>query len=334
MIARPKRGGAASRFLFLGAAGALTMLSSLAAPPAAADPIRGEWVGRPVESFGRTTVHKLALETDGHTAKGELLVTLTMPVPLSSWIDRFCDGEETLEQAVRYRVTGEQQGNSLALRYQGPKVEACTCAGKCIVKDKSGSIDAVLDPGSGRLVWDDRVLYGAATTQVDGTGGAVEPPRADVSVAGAWTTTPSRSLDRTTTRLLDLREQSGALTGTYAERTSRPFPLSSWRDRFCGGSATWDMVEQWEVQGTRQQDSVELSATKGRIVACSCPGKCRTTTRSTTLELRVTADGSQLRASDDVYERARSAPDRPPPTRLPEPLPPGQGVDDYPPAAP
>lgn len=307
---------------------------ALLAAPALAEPLRGEWIGRPTESFGRTTVHKLTLETDGTTVKGDLVVTTTMPVPLSSWIDRFCDGNETLEQVVRYRVSGEQQGNGLSLRYQGPKVESCTCEGKCVVKDKSGAIDAIVDPGAGQLVWDGSILYGAAAVAAEAAGATVAVAPADVAVDGSWTTAASTSLDMTTTRLLDLTEAGGVLSGTYAERTSRPFPLSSWRDRFCGGADAWTMVEQWEVRGTRRVDRVTLDATKGRIVSCSCEGKCRTTARSTNIELRVTADGSQLRGDVGVFERTAPPPPPPAPALLPEPLAPGQGVDDYPAAAP
>lgn len=304
-------------------------LAALLSTTAHADPVAGEWVSRPTESFGTTLTHRLSLTTDGHVVKGEFTVTSTMPVPLSSWVDRFCDGNDVFEQVVRYRVTGEQEGAHFDLRYQGPKVEACTCESKCVVKDRAGSIDAMLN--GGQLVWGDRILYGGASAQGGQPVIPDEPPPANIAITGSWTTTPSSSLDVTTTRLLDLQDVNGVITGTYAERTKRPFPLSSWRDRFCDGADAWNMVEQWEVTGTRRMDAVTIETTKGRITVCSCPQKCRSTSRGTTYELKVTADGRQLRGGTGVYEQVAPPPT---PTRLPEPTDTDPTLESYPQATP
>lgn len=311
------------------AALALTLTLAI---PARAEPITGDWISRPTESFGKTLTHRLQLTSDGHAVKGELTVTSSMPVPLSSWVDRFCDGHDMLEQVIRYRVTGEQEGSRFDLRYQGAKVESCSCDSKCIVKDRSGSIDATLN--GGQLVWGDRILYGGATIQDGQPVVPDELPPADVSISGSWTTAPSSSLDITTTRLLDLRDQGGVITGTYAERSKRPFPLSSWRERFCDGADAWNMVEQWEVTGTRRLDVVSMETSKGRITVCSCPQKCRSTSRGATIELKVTADGQQLRGTTGVYERDALPPEAPVPTLLPEPTGAPATLEAYPQATP
>lgn len=300
--------------------------------PALAEPVTGDWMSRPAESFGNTVTHRLQLTTDGAAVKGDLTVTTSMPVPLSSWVDRFCNGNEVLEQIVRYRVTGTQAGSRLDLRYQGPKIESCTCESKCIVKDRSGSISAAIN--GAQLVWGDRILYGAIASQDGQATVPEELPPADLPVTGSWTTAPTSSLDVTTTRLLDLQDQGGVIAGTYAERTMRPFPLSSWRDRFCGGSEAWEMVEQWEVKGTRRLDAVTIEAGKGRITVCSCPQKCRASSRGATLSLKVTADGQQLRGDTGVYGRAAVPPPLPAPTLLPDPTDAPPTLDAYPQASP
>ena len=317
----------------------LSLATATLAGSAQAETTEGEWVSRPSKNLDTTLTHRLQLRMDGSKVKGDLVVESAMPVPLSSWIDRFCDGNERLEQVVRYRVTGERNARALALRYSGPKVEKCSCPAKCVVKDKSGTIDAYVNPDTGQIVWDDKVLYGVAnpgTAEVP----VVQPalPRADVNVSGSWSTTAERAMDRTITRLLDLEEKNGVLTGTYAEKTSRPFPLSNWRDRFCDGADAWNMVEIYELSGTRSRDLVKVEAKKGRIAACSCPQKCRANTRGTAFELRVTADGRQLRGDIGIFTRTEvPAPVGEPaaaPTGSPTPHPRVNDLEGYPAANP
>jgi hypothetical protein len=275
----------------------------LAAGTAMADPLQGEWVGRPTSSFDTTTLHRLEVQSDGSKVTGALIVTTTMPVRLSSWIDRFCDGNDVLEQVVRYRVSGVQAGSELSLQYSGPRIESCTCSDKCVVKDKGGRATAIHNSATRQMIWEGITLYPAAVAgQNEAAPEQVVQP-ADVPVDGSWATTPSTTLDMTISRLLDLQEVGGVLTGTYAERTTRPFPLASWRDRFCGGSDAWNAVEIYEVKGHRQRDQVTLTAKNGRIASCSCPQKCRASTRGIELDLRVTADGREMRSDLGTFTR-------------------------------
>ncbi|NUN14299.1 MAG: hypothetical protein HUU55_11770 [Myxococcales bacterium] len=269
---------------------------------AVAQPTEGEWTSRAAKELDATVKYTLRYSPDAskgaNVVVGEWVIESSMPVPLQSWVDKFCDGNDQFVQSVVYRFQGTMTGALVEGRYFSPKLDTCTCPAKCRIKDKGGNLSATLS-GDGRQVTAfDKVLYATElTTGGDASAGDVGAPLPGVvlSATGTWETEPTQQMDMTVVRLLTLAEDElGNVTGTYAERTKRPFPLDSWRDKYCGGADAWNMVEIYEVSGKRKQSAVELVSKKGKIAACSCPGKCRANTSASSPNLRISPDGTRL----------------------------------------
>lgn len=276
-----------------------------------AQPSEGEWTTRAAKELDATVKYTLRYSPDatkGPTAVvGEWVVESTMPVPLQSWVDKFCDGNDQFEQTVVYRFQGTMAASVVEGRYFSPKLDTCTCPAKCRIKDKGGNLSATFSGDGKQVTAFDKVLYATElTTGGDASAGEIGAPLPGVvlSATGTWETEATKQMDMTVVRLLTLTEDElGNITGTYAERTKRPFPLDSWRDKYCGGADAWNMVEIYEISGKRRQSAVELVSKKGKIAACSCPGKCRANTSASSPSLRISPDGTRLSGSLGTFLR-------------------------------
>ncbi len=128
------------------------------------------------------------------------------------------------------------------------------------------------------------------------------------AVSGTWFQAPRVVLDRHVKRTLDLyQREEGQVEGELYEEVWHDAP-ASWVDTSCGGNATFRMVTTARIAGEARGDRVDLRRDVPRVLACTCPSRCRVEQRRRGLSLALSPSGMQLSDETGVFVREGAPP--------------------------
>ena len=127
------------------------------------------------------------------------------------------------------------------------------------------------------------------------------------AMSGTWFQAPRVVLDRHVKRTLDLYQREGEVQGELYEEIWHDAP-AAWVDTSCGGNATFRMVTTARVSGEARGGEVDLRRDVPRILACTCPSRCRVEQRRRGLSLALSPSGMQLSDETGVFVREGAPP--------------------------
>ncbi|TNF24248.1 MAG: hypothetical protein EP329_25390 [Deltaproteobacteria bacterium] len=127
------------------------------------------------------------------------------------------------------------------------------------------------------------------------------------AVSGTWFQAPRVVLDRHVKRTLDLFQEGRTVQGELYEEVWYDAP-ASWVDTSCGGNGTFRMVTTARVAGDVVRGEVELRRDIPRVLACTCPSRCRVEQRRRGLSLMLSPSGMQLSDDTGVFVREGAPP--------------------------
>lgn len=129
-----------------------------------------------------------------------------------------------------------------------------------------------------------------------------DTPHQRGAVSGTWFQPPRVVLDRHVKRTLDLFQEGRSVQGELYEEVWYDAP-ASWVETSCGGNATFRMVTTARVSGDASHGEVELRRDIPRVLACTCPSRCRVEQRRRGLSLALSPSGMQLSDDAGVFVR-------------------------------
>jgi len=138
----------------------------------------------------------------------------------------------------------------------------------------------------------------------------IDTPGPKGAVSGTWFQAPRVVLDRHVKRTLDLFQDGATVQGELYEEIWHDAP-ASWVETSCGGNATFRMVTTARVSGEASRGEVDLRRDVPRVLACTCPSRCRVEQRRRGLSLTLSPSGMQLSDDTGVFVREGAPPPSP-----------------------
>jgi hypothetical protein len=265
----------------------------------------GTWEQPEKKVLDRNVKRTLNLMTKGNDVDGELYEEVWFEAP-TSWIDTSCGGNKTFRMVTTARVSGEIDGKTVELSREPPRILTCTCSSRCTVEKRRRGFELGIS-ASGMELKDSTGVFvrpGSVVVAATTDGHAPGEAMGAVDFNGNWETAPFSSRERTIVQRLEISvDANGALSGSFIERVSQDFPLSSWADRFCDGADKWQWVTQWKLTGKVDGRKGSVTAGDASNILCSCPSKCRDPKDKLVFDLVYGVTGVTLHVGDRSFER-------------------------------
>ncbi|MGM0575689.1 MAG: hypothetical protein ACQEXJ_08165 [Myxococcota bacterium] len=108
--------------------------------------VEGVWETEPFERAGETHVIRLEMKVEGDDVTGTLSERVSQDLPLASWRERFCEGNDRFEYVEVFDIHGGAGDGEVDLRFRNPRVLSCTCPSKCRTPQRRRGLSLALSP--------------------------------------------------------------------------------------------------------------------------------------------------------------------------------------------
>ena len=121
-------------------------------------------------------------------------------------------------------------------------------------------------------------------------------------VAGTWHQRTFERMGKSYRRTLELEQTGSVVAGTLYEETWYDAP-ASWVKASCDGKTVFRMVTAADVAGELDDRDLSLRREPTRVLACTCPSRCRRETRRRGISLDLSLDRRELLGGPRPYAR-------------------------------